>query len=120
VSDTLFRQADAVTPSRVFTAGDDGRLTAIGDGHYAPRVSRWRVGAVRIPILLSLTAIASVPVVLLLWLARFARARPQGFWPLKLVLAALPLALLALASMFLWAPARDWGTQNLWTRLTFA
>lgn len=120
VSDTLFRQADAVTPSRVFTAGDDGRLTAIGDGHYAPRVSRWRVEAVRIPILLSLTAIASVPVVLLLWLARFARARPQGFWPLKLVLAALPLALLALASMFLWAPARDWGTQNLWTRLTFA
>lgn len=119
VSDTLFRQPDAVTPSRVFTAGDDGRLTIMGDGHYAPRVSRWRVEAVRGTVLFSLVAIATVPLMLLVWLARFTRARPQGFWPLKLALVALPLSLLALASMMLWAPSREWGVQNLWTRLTF-
>lgn len=119
VSDTLFRQPDSVTPSRVFTAGDDGRLTMMGDGHYAPRTSRWRVEIVRGTILFSVVALATVPLMLLVWLARVRRAHPQGFWPLKLVLVALPLSLLALASMFLWAPFRDWGVQNLWTRLTF-
>ncbi len=119
VSDTLFRLPEAVTPSRVFTAGDDGRLTLMGDGLYAPRVSRWRVEVVRATILFSLTAVLTVPVVLLVWLAHCRRARPVGFWPLKLALFALPLSLLALAGMFLWAPGRDWGVQNLWTRLTF-
>jgi CubicO group peptidase (beta-lactamase class C family)/type IV secretory pathway VirB2 component (pilin) len=120
VSDSLFRLPDAVTPSRVFTNGDDGRMTLIGDGFYAPRVARWRVEAVRATIFFSLVAIATVPLMLLVWLLRVKHARPRRFWPLKLVLLALPLSLLALASLMLWAPAREWGVQNLWTRLTFA
>lgn len=120
VSDTLFRLPDAVTPSRVFTAGDDGRLTLMGDGFYAPRTSRWRVEVVRGLVLLSLIAILTVPLMLIAWLVGLLRARPRRFWPLKLVLVALPLSLVAMASLILWVPARDWGVQNLWTRLMFA
>lgn len=119
VSPTLFRRSTDVTPSRVFTAGDDGRLTMIGDGSYAPRTARWRVEVVRGTIVLSLAAIATVPVLLAAWIIRLRRAEPRGFWGLKLALTAIPLSLLAMAAMMLWAPPTAWGVPNLWTRLVF-
>ena len=50
---------------------------------------------------------------------RIRAARPAGFWALKVTLLVLPLALVALCSLPLWVPGREWGVPNLWTRLTF-
>ncbi|MDH4065555.1 MAG: beta-lactamase family protein [Acidobacteriota bacterium] len=119
VSDTLFRRSDDVTPSRVFTTDEDGRTVLLGDGYYGVRTPRWRIEVVRGPVLLSLGLIVSVPLALVLWVARFRVARPQGFWALKMALALLPLALAAIVGTVLWVPARDWGGLNTWTRLVF-
>ena len=117
-SDHLFRGSDDVTPSLVFTA-DEGRDLMIEDGRYRVRMPRWRVEAIRIPILLAVVVLATVPLALLIWLARIRAASPAGFWALKATLVVLPLALLSLSSLPLWVPGREWGVPNLWTRLTF-
>jgi CubicO group peptidase (beta-lactamase class C family) len=118
-SDNLFRWTEDVTPSRVFTTDDEGREVMLGDGWYGVRTPRWQIEALRLPILLSVALLATVPVVFLLWLARVRAARPAGFWALKLTLVVLPCALAALCSLPLLVPGREWGVANLWTRLTF-
>ena len=118
-SDNLFRRADDVTPSRVFTTDDESRDVMLGDGLYGVRTARWQVEVIRVPVLLSVAVLATVPVVFLLWLVRIRAARPAGFWALKLALLVLPFALTALCSLPLWVPGREWGVPNLWTRLTF-
>jgi CubicO group peptidase (beta-lactamase class C family) len=120
VSPNLFRRPEDVVPSRVFTKDDQGRDALMGDGFLAVRTDRWRVEVVRVPVLLSLALIATVPLVFLIWLVHSRAARPRGFWLLKIALIAIPLSLVALASLNLWAPARDWGVLNPWTFLTFA
>ncbi|HQZ40264.1 MAG TPA: serine hydrolase [Vicinamibacterales bacterium] len=119
VSDALFRRATDVTPSRVFTTDDDGRSVLIGDGYFGVRTARWRVEVIRVPVLLSIALLATVPLALVVWLVRVTRARPRGYWALKLTIMLLPAALIAVAGMVLWAPVRDWGVQNMWTRLVF-
>ncbi len=119
VSDTLFRREADVTPSRVCTTDDDGRALLLGDGYYGVRTPRWRVEAVRLPVAASLALAATVPLAMALWLVRVRRARPAGFWLLKLSLACIPAAVVALVSMVLWAPGREWGEMTLWTRLTY-
>lgn len=119
VSNAIFRRANDVTPSRIFTIDEDGHDVLLGDGYYGVRTPRWRVEIARIPVLLALLSIATVPVAWLVWLIRVRAARPRGFWGLKIVLALLPLSLLAMASLMIWAPARDWGLMNTWTRLVF-
>lgn len=119
VSDTLFRREADVTPSRVFTTDDDGRTVVLGDGYFGVRVARWRVEAVRAPVAVSLAVAATVPIALVAWLVHAGRARPAGFWLLKLTLACIPAAVVALVSMVLWAPAREWGEMTMWTRLTY-
>lgn len=119
VSGTLFRREDDVTPSRVFTTDDDGRTVFLGDGSFGVRVPRWHVEIVRTPVAAALALLATVPMALVAWLAHARRARPAGFWLLKLTLACIPAAAAALASMVLWAPAREWGQMTVWTRLTF-
>jgi CubicO group peptidase (beta-lactamase class C family) len=118
-SDNLFRESSDVTPSLVFTTDDEGRTVMLEDGRYGVRMPRWRVEAIRVPILLAVILLASVPPAILLWLVRMRAARPAGFWTLKLALLVLPLALLALCNLPLWVPGREWGVPNLWTRLTF-
>ena len=118
-SDNLFRRADDVTPSRVFTTDDESRDVMLGDGLYGVRTARWQVELIRVPVLLSGAVLATVPAVFLLWLVRIRAARPAGFWALKLALLVLPFALTALCSLPLWVPGREWGVPNLWTRLTF-
>ena len=118
-SDNLFRGSVDVTPSLVFTTDGDGRDVMLEDGQYGVRMSRWRVEAVRGPIVLAVVLLATVPLAILLWLVRMRVARPAGFWALKVTLLVLPLALVALCSLPLWIPGREWGVPNLWTRLTF-
>jgi hypothetical protein len=127
VSNTLFRRERDVTPSRVFTIDESGRAVLLGDGYYGVRTARWRVEMVRGAIFLSLAIVASLPVALLVWLARLAwrwrrgddgmQAAP-GFWPLKVTLCLIPVAALACFGIAM-APQREWGTMNTWTRLTF-
>ncbi len=83
------------------------------------QVPRWRVELVRAPVAASLTIAATVPIALVGWLVHAGRARPAGFWLLKLALACIPAAVVALVSMVLWAPAREWGEMTMWTRLTY-
>ena len=118
-SDNLFRESEDVTPSVVFTTDADGRDVMVEDGQYGVRTPRWRVEAIRVPILLAVALLATVPLALLIWLVRIRAARPAGHWALKVTLVVLPLALVALCSLPLWVPGREWGVPNLWTRATF-
>ena len=118
-SDNLFRGSDDVTPSVVFTTDAEERDVMVRDGQYGVRTPRWRVEAIRIPILLAVGLLATVPLALLIWLARIRIARPAGHWRLKVTLVVLPLALVALCSLSLWVPGREWGVPNVWTRVTF-
>jgi CubicO group peptidase (beta-lactamase class C family) len=120
VSANLFRRPEDAVPSRVFAKDDLGRDALMGDGFQAVRTARRRVEVVRIPVLVSLALIATVPLALLVWLVHARAAKPRGFWLLKIALVAIPLSLVAMASLMLWAPARDWGVLNVWTGLTFA
>ncbi|MDH4063841.1 MAG: hypothetical protein OEW19_05535, partial [Acidobacteriota bacterium] len=119
VSETLMRRPDEVTPSAVFTTDDAGRTVMLADGYYGVRTPRWQVEIVRVPVVLSLGLVATVPLAVIVWMARLRAARPSGFWALTLALALLPAALIAIAGVVLWVPARDWGTLNTWTRLVF-
>lgn len=119
VSNTLYRRSDDVTPSRVFTVDEEGRTVMLGDGYYGVRIPRWRVEVVRVPVLLALAVVATVPLAWIVWLVRALVARPRGHWGIKIALALLPLSVVAMASLLVWAPARDWGVMNTWTRLVF-
>jgi len=119
VSDTVFRREADVTPSRVFTTDEDGRTILLGDGYHGIRLARWRVELVRVPVVASAAVAATLPLAVVVWLVRATRARPQGFWLLKLALLCIPAALVALVGMVVWAPAREWGLMTTWTRLTY-
>jgi hypothetical protein len=119
VSPNLFRRVDDVTPSVYFGQDDNGRLAMMSDGFLAARTPRWRVEVVRTAELGSLAIIATVPFLFVVWLIHLRAARPRGFWTLKIALVALPVSLLALASMLFFAPAREWGLQTAWTWTTF-
>ena len=106
-------------PSVVFTTDADGRDVMVKDGQYGVRTPRWRVEAIRVPILLAVALLATVPLALLIWLVRIRAARPAGYWGLKVTLVVLPLALVALCSLPMWVPGREWGVPSLWTRATF-
>ena len=118
-SDNLFRDSEDVTPSIVFTTDAEGRDVMVADGRYRVRTPRWRVESIRLPVVLAVCLLATVPLALLIWLVRIRAARPAGHWGLKMTLAVLPLALVALGSLPLWVPGREWGVPNLWTRATF-
>jgi len=119
VSPTIIRLEADVTPSRVFTEDEDLGVVLAGDGHFGVRMPRWRVEVVRVPVLIALAAVATVPLALVVWLARARSAWPAGFWLLKATLTLLPLALLAMASLLFWLPARELGLPSLTTRVAF-
>ena len=118
-SDNLFRRSEDITPGVVFTTDADGRDVMVKDGQYGVRTPRWRVEAIRVPILVAVALLATVPLALLIWLVRIRAARPAGFWGLKITLVVLPLAFVALCSLPMWVPGREWGVPSLWTRATF-
>ena len=119
VSDTLFRNEDDVEATRVFTADRDGTMVFTGGFVYAERVPRWRVEAVRWPVLVSLLLVATPLAMLIPWLARIRRAEPSGFWWLKLalLLCAVAVALPAIGARNV--RDIDLGSRNLWTGAMF-
>ena len=58
-SDNLFRGIDDVTPSLVFTTDAEGRDVMLEDGQYGVRTPRWRVEAIRVPVLLAVALLAT-------------------------------------------------------------
>ena len=112
VSDTLFRRDQDVDASLVFTRADDGRVVMAGMNVYAERRARWRVEIVRIPMLAALVALASALLVAIVWLIRWRRARPYGFWPLKAAVVASPLIVLAPLAGLALTSGREWGRVN--------
>jgi hypothetical protein len=124
----VFRREQDVTPSRVFTADDDGRMVLLGDGYFGVRTPRWPVELVRGAVLASLGVIATIPLAVGVWLVRgdagrnrSTAAAASGARParaLQVTLALLPVAMLVSLSITL-APVREWGEMNTLTRLTF-
>jgi len=112
VSETLFRLEDEIDASRVFTHDESGTMILAGTDVYAERQPRWRVEMVRVPILAAIATIISVLAVAVIWVARFGRAVPHGFWILKLTLLSCPVALIAPIAALALTPPNVWGTRN--------
>jgi CubicO group peptidase (beta-lactamase class C family) len=120
VTESAFRAEDELDASRIFISTDEGATVLTGIDIYAEPTPRWRVEIVRAPLLASLAILASLAMALPVWLVRAGRARPHGFWALKLALvgcgAAPALAVLALMS----APPRSWNVANMVTVTVWA
>jgi hypothetical protein len=119
VSESAFRMESELDASRVFTTDADGRMVMAGAYSYAVRVPRWRVELIRLPVLATLPLLASVFVVAMVWLARWKRAEPRGFWELKVALLLCPLAVVAPFGALALTPMMDWGVRNTGTVTVF-
>lgn len=120
VSETLFRLPQHVDATRVFARDERGAWVLTGPTLYAERTPRWRVEIVRLPVAASLLILATPWVMMAAWLVRVRRARPRGFWGLKIVLVLCPTALLLPAVAFLLAGPRRLGQPNAWTQAIYA
>jgi hypothetical protein len=119
-SDTLFRFEEEVEAARVFTVDADGNAVLIGGmGLYAVRRPRWTVEGIRWPVLTSALVMLTPAIALLVWLARARRARPRGFWGLKILILLVPLAAAAPVAALSAVPMRQWGTLNWATALAY-
>jgi hypothetical protein len=103
----------------VFTADAEGQMVMAGAQTYAVRVPRWRVELVRIPVLATVPLLASVFVMAVIWLARLRRAKPRGFWELKLALILCPLAVIVPFAALALTPMMEWGVRNTTTVAVF-
>jgi hypothetical protein len=90
-----------------------------GAGIHAERRPRWRVDVIRFPVLASPVIVASVFAAAIVWVARVRRARPRGFWGLKLAMLLCPIGLLLPAVSLSLTPDRLWGVRNAGTTATF-
>jgi CubicO group peptidase (beta-lactamase class C family) len=119
VTNTAFRLANELDASLVFTRDVDGTAVLAGPRVYAERRPRWRVEIVRLSVAAALLAIASVLPIAVVWVARVRRARPRGFWGLKMAMLACPLVLLSPAVALVLTPSRAWGVVNGGTLAVF-
>ena len=112
VTESSVRLENELDASAVFTLDENGTMVLAGSNIYAERRPRWRTEVLRIPLLFAPPVIGSVLPMSLLWLLRLKRARPRGFWGLKVALLLCPLTV-ALPFLALFrTPTRDWGTIN--------
>ena len=120
VSDTLFRFDADPEPSRVFTADENSVTVLTGGNTYFERRPRWRIEAVRWPVMLS-GALSLTPLVMLVaWLIHARRAEPAGFWILKTCLVLCSIAILLPVIGAMNVPTAQLGTRNVWTAVMFA
>ncbi len=118
VTASAFRLEHEVDASRIF-ADADGVMVMAGGQVYAEGVARWRVEIIRLPVLLTLPVILSVLVVSIVWVVRWRRAAPRGFWELKVALLLCPLTLVALGGALALTPMMEWGVRNTSTVAVF-
>ncbi len=119
VSETTFRYEDEVDASMVFTRDAGGTMVLAGASLYAERRPRWRIELVRGLVVTALAAIASVLLVAPVWAIRMRRARPRGFWWLKVAVLACPLTWLAPLAALALTSTRQWGLPNSATAAVF-
>jgi len=119
VSDTAFRLESELDASRVFTNDSDGRMVLAGVNIFAERRPRWDIEIVRVPLVAAVSIVASVLLVTIVWAIRLRRARPRGFWMLKLALLLCPIPFLATALAFQTTPGRNMATPNVATIAIF-
>lgn len=119
VSESTFRLENEVDASVVFTPDADGRMVMAGGLTYAERVPRSRVELIRVPVLATAVILASVFVVAIIWVARFRRAQPRGFWELKTAMLACPLALVLGGAGLALTPTLQWGQRTAGTMAFF-
>ena len=119
VTDTTFRLDNEINASMVFTRDADGTTVLAGTSVYAERRPRWQIELVRVPLVAALLTIFSVVVAALVWFARVRRARPQGFWMLRLAMLACPLVLVSPAVSLWRTPSTALGALNAGTVTVF-
>jgi CubicO group peptidase (beta-lactamase class C family) len=112
VTESSVRLESELDASAVFTRDDNGTMVLVGPNLYAERRPRWRSEIVRAPLLAAPLVIGSVVLMMLVWLIRARRARPYGFWGLKLTLLVCPLAIVLPFAALASTPTRNWGTIN--------
>jgi CubicO group peptidase (beta-lactamase class C family) len=119
VSESTFRRDNEIDASIVFTTGDDGVMVMAGSQLFAERLPRWRIEAVRVPVFGAVLLTFSVFVVAVVWVSRIRRARPRGFWWLKLALLLCPLVLLTPLAGLALTPMNAWGMRTPGTIAVF-
>jgi CubicO group peptidase (beta-lactamase class C family) len=120
VTEATFRREGEIDASLAFASDAEGTMVLAGAGVYAERRPRWRIEAVRLPVLAILPVVLSVLPVFLIWTVRVGRARPAGFWALKLTLAGCVVSVLAPAAALALTPGRAWGVPGAGALVVFA
>ena len=119
VTGSTFRLDNEIDASRVFTTNANGVMVMAGAQLYAERVSRWRIDILRGSLAATLVVIGSVFLVAIVWVARWRRAQPRGFWELKFALLLCPLVTLMPAGGLALTPMMEWGARNAGTMAVF-
>ncbi len=119
VTETTFRLENELDASRVFIRTSDGIMVLTGANVFAERHPRWRIELLRIPLLAAIPVVLSVVLTAIVWVLRVRRARPHGFWRLKLALLACPSVLAAPILALALTPTRQWGALNVGTVVVF-
>jgi CubicO group peptidase (beta-lactamase class C family) len=115
VTENTFRRETELDATSIFTPDENGTMVLAGPGLYAERRPRWRAEIVRVTLVASAALIASGWIAAPIWLLRLRRARPRGFWGLKLALLAAPLVVALPVAALWWTPSREWGAPNAGT-----
>jgi CubicO group peptidase (beta-lactamase class C family) len=115
VANASFRLEHEIDASRVFTRNDEDAMVPAGGVVNMVRRPRWHIELVRLPVWAALGTVATVAIAGIIWLARIGRARPRGFWMLKLAVLACLLPFAVAAAVFAWTPHQTLGTRTLGT-----
>jgi CubicO group peptidase (beta-lactamase class C family) len=115
VTENTVRLEHELDASAIFTPDESGTMVLAGSNVYAERRPRWEVEIVRVPLVGAAAAVVSAWLFAPVWLVRVRRARPRGFWWLKLALLAAPLILALPVAALMWTPGREWGAANAGT-----
>ena len=118
VSDTVFRLPGESEATRVFTTNEYGVAVVAGGTAgqlYAERRPRWQVEIVRWSVLTAAGLVLTPILMLLAWVVHARRARPSGFWRLKVCLLFGALAFALVAAAVMGTTGKDLGARNIWT-----
>jgi CubicO group peptidase (beta-lactamase class C family) len=119
VTESTFRLDQDLDASLVFTTDDDGRMVLAGASVYAEKTSRARADALRAAILVAVVSVGSVVPAAIAWIIRLKRARPRGFWDLKIAMLLCPVTILIAAISLRATTVTNWGSANAGTITVF-
>ena len=118
VSETMFRLPHEAEATRVFTTDEDGVPILAGGTAgqlYAERRPRWRVDIVRWPVMAAAGLMLTPVLMIAPWIVHARRAKPSGFWWLKVCLLVSALAFALPAAAVMDATGKVLGTRNIFS-----